>query len=105
VGPSHALERRIGASYGVPHGYTSCVAFASSLKVARYRVPEHRWRKPEEAPGGDPVERVCCLVAGLDVPGSPRDVGVPEEGLEEIAREFGDGKEGVPTILRAAYQR
>lgn len=51
-GPSHALERRIGASYGVPHGYTSCVALASSLSVARYRVPEHRWRKPEEAPAG-----------------------------------------------------
>ena len=71
--------------------------------MARYRVPEHRWRKPEVAPGADPVERVCCLFAGLDVPGRPRDVGVPEEGLEEIARDFGDGKEGVPTILRAAY--
>jgi hypothetical protein len=41
----------------------------------------------------------------LDVPGSLRDVGVPEEDLEEIAREFGDGKEGVPTIQRAAYYR
>jgi hypothetical protein len=39
----------------------------------------------------------------LDVPGSLRDVGVPEEDLEEIAREFGDSKEGVPTIQRAAY--
>ena len=30
MGLSHELGRRIGASYGVPHGYTSCVILAPS---------------------------------------------------------------------------
>jgi maleylacetate reductase len=103
MGLSHALGRRIGASYGVPHGYTSCVILAPSLKTVRYRVHEHRWRTLEEALGGDPAERVSGLVAGLDLPDRLRDVGVPEEDLEGIARDFGDRREDALAILRAAY--
>jgi alcohol dehydrogenase class IV len=103
MGLSHGLGRRIGASYGVPHGYTSCVTLAPSLKVAKQRVPRERWRKLEEAIGGDPAGRVSALVGGLDLPSRLRDVGVPEEELEGIAREFGDGKEDALAILRAAY--
>ena len=103
MGLSHALGRRIGASYGVPHGYTSCVTLAPSLKVTRYRVHEHRWRKLEEALGGDPADRVSGLVAALDLPGRLRDVDVREEDLEEIAREFSDRNEDALAILRAAY--
>ena len=54
MGLSHALGRRIGASYGVPHGYTSCVTLAPSLEVERDSVPEERWRRLEEALGGEP---------------------------------------------------
>ncbi len=103
MGLSHALGRRIGASYGVPHGYTSCVILAPSLRAVRYRVHEHRWRKLEEALGRDPAERVRRLVGGLDLPSRLRDVGVPEEDLEGLAREFGDRKEEALIILRAAY--
>jgi maleylacetate reductase len=103
MGLSHALGRRIGASYGVPHGYTSCVTLAPSLEVAKARVPEDRWRKLEETLGGDPARRVSALVRGLDLPSRLRDVGVPEEDLEEIAREFGDRKEDALAILRDAY--
>ena len=103
MGLSHALGRRIGASYGVPHGYTSCVTLAPSLKAARHRVPEHRWSKLEATLGGDPAERVRGLVAALDLPGRLRDVGVPEEDLEEVAREFGERKDEALAILRAAY--
>ena len=49
-GLSHGLGRRIGASYGVPHGYTSCVTLAPSLEIERSKVPEGRWRRLEEAP-------------------------------------------------------
>ena len=103
MGLSHALGRRIGASYGVPHGYTSCVILAPSLKTVRYGVHEHRWRTLEEALGGDPAERVSGLVAGLDLPDRLRDVGVPEDDLEGIARDFGDRSEDALAILRAAY--
>jgi maleylacetate reductase len=103
MGLSHELGRRIGASYGVAHGYTSCITLAPSLRVARYRVQEDRWRKLEEALGGDSAERVFALVGALDLPSRLRDVGVPEEDLEEIAREFGDRKEDALAILSDAY--
>jgi maleylacetate reductase len=103
MGLSHALGRRIGASYGVPHGYTSCITLAPSLKVASYQVQEHRRRNLEEALGGDPAERVSALVRALDLPSRLRDVGVPEEDLESMAREFDDREEDALTILRNAY--
>jgi maleylacetate reductase len=103
MGLSHALGRRIGASYGVPHGYTSCVTLAPSLEVERSRVSENRWRRLEEALGGDPAERIAVLVQELGLPGRLRDVGVPEEDLEYIARDFGDREQDALAILRAAY--
>ena len=103
MGLSHALGRRIGASYGVPHGYTSCVTLVPSLEVERSRVPEDRWRRLDEALGGDPADRVAALVQELELPGRLRDVGVPEEDLEYIASDFGDRQDDALTILRAAY--
>ena len=103
MGLSHALGRRIGASYGVPHGYTSCVTLAPSLEVERASVPEERWRRLEEPLGGDPAERIAALVQELGLPGRLRDVGVPEEDLKYIARDFGDREEDALSILRAAY--
>jgi maleylacetate reductase len=103
MGLSHGLGRRIGASYGVPHGYTSCLTLAPSLKVARYRVREDRWRKLEEALDGDPAGRVFSLVEELGLPHRLRDVGVPEDDLETIAQDFGNHKEDALVILRNAY--
>lgn len=103
MGLSHALGRRIGASYGVPHGYTSCVTLAPSLEVERDSVPEERWRRLEEALEGDPAKRIAALVQELGLPGRLRDVGVPEEDLKYIARDFGNREEDALAILRAAY--
>jgi alcohol dehydrogenase class IV len=103
MGLSHGLGRRIGASYGVPHGYTSCITLAPSLEVERSKVPEDRWRRLEEALGGDPSERISSLVERLGLPGRLRDVGVPEENLEDIARDFGDQQVDALAILRASY--
>ena len=103
MGLSHALGRRIGASYGVPHGYTSCITLAPSLEVARARIPEDRWLRLEEALGGDPAARIFALVEGLGLPHRLRDVGVPEDHLATIARDFGAGEEDALAILRSAY--
>jgi maleylacetate reductase len=103
MGLSHELGRRIGASYDVPHGYTSCVTLAPSLHVAKDQVLEDRWRELEEALGGDPAGRISALVEGLNLPHRLRDVGVPEEDLETIARDFGDREEAALAILRDAY--
>jgi maleylacetate reductase len=103
MGLSHGLGRRIGASYGVPHGYTSCITLAPSLEVQKSGISEARWRRLEEAIGEDPVGRIAGLVEELGLPGQLRDVGVPEEDLEDIAQDFGEHEEEALSILRAAY--
>jgi maleylacetate reductase len=103
MGLSHELGRRIGASYDVPHGITSCVILAPSLEVLKERIPDERWSGLSAALGGDPPERVSSLVGELALPGSLGEVGVPEEDLESIAGEYGDREEEVLEILKSAY--
>jgi len=101
MGLSHELGRRIGASYEVPHGITSCIILAPSLRVMKMRVQAERWSRLSEALDGDPPERVSSLVEELGLPGRLREVGVSEKDLEEIAKEYGDGE--ALAILKAAY--
>ena len=103
MGLSHELGRRIGASYEVPHGVTSCITLAPSLEAVKDRIPEERWRELSEALGGEPPERVAALVEELELPGSLREVGVPEGDLEAIAGEYGRRGEEARAILETAY--
>lgn len=103
MGLSHELGRRIGASYSVPHGITSCITLSPSLKVIRNEIPEARWSALSEALGGDPATRVAELVWELGMPDRLRDVGVPEEDLESIALEYGQRAEAARGILTRAY--
>ena len=102
MGLSHNLGRRIGASYDVPHGYTSCVTLAPTLEVVGGRVPHDRWEQLTNSLGGEPAQRVAALVEELELPNTLRDVGVPESDIEEIAQEFGDLAEDALEILRRA---
>ena len=103
MGLSHELGRRIGASYEVPHGITSCITLAPSLQVVEERIPEERWSELSQTLGGEPAERVASLVEELGLPGSLREVGVPEGDLESIAGEYGGRTEEARAILEAAY--
>jgi len=103
MGLSHNLGRRIGASYGVPHGYTSCITLAPTLEVVGDRMPHERWGQLASAVGGDPAESVAALVEKLELPNRLSEVGVPEEDLEEIARDFEDMAGEALELLRRAY--
>jgi len=103
MGLSHELGRRIGASYEVPHGITSCITLAPSLRVMKKRVRDDRWHLLYQALGGEPAERVSSLVEELGLPGRLREVGVPEEDLEAIAKEYGERAGEAFAILGAAY--
>ena len=103
MGLSHSLGRRIGASYGVPHGITSCITLAPSLEVMRKEAQGKRWNTLSEALGGDPAKRIAGLVEELGLPNRLRDVGVPEQDLGEISDEFGEDSEKALEILLAAY--
>jgi maleylacetate reductase len=103
MGLSHELGRRIGASYEVPHGITSCITLAPSLRLAKKRVQDLRWNQLSGALGGEPPARVSSLVRELGLPDRLREVGVPEEDLQEIAGEYGDRAGQALAILTAAY--
>ena len=104
MGLSHELGRRIGASYEVPHGITSCITLAPSLEIVKDHIPNERWKTLSDALGGEPPERVASLVEELGLPGSLHEVGVPEDDLEAIAGEYGERAEKALDILKAAYQ-
>jgi maleylacetate reductase len=103
MGLSHELGRRIGASYEVPHGITSCITLAPSLQVMKQRVQDDKWSKLSESLAGEPPEIVSSLVEDLGLPSRLREVGVPEEDLEAIAREYGEEAGEALKILKAAY--
>ena len=103
MGLSHELGRRVGASYSVPHGITSCITLAPSLEAVKEQIPEWRWRGLSDALGGDPPMIVASLVEELGLPGRLREVGVPEGDLESIAAEYGDKAAEARAILESAY--
>ncbi len=103
MGLSHELGRRIGASYEVPHGITSCITLAPTLDRVRGEADPDRWSKLRDALGGDPAEKVAALVADLGLPSRLREFGFPEADLEKIAAEYGDREEDAREVLRAAY--
>jgi maleylacetate reductase len=103
MGLSHDLGRRIGASYEVPHGITSCITLAPTLDRMRGNVDPERWQRLTESLGGDPAEKVASLVAELGLPSRLREFDVPEADLPEIAAEYGEREEDAREILRCAY--
>ncbi len=103
MGLSHALGRRLGASYDVPHGYTSCITLAPTLEVVGDRIPRERREQLTNALGGDPAKRGTSLVEKLELPNRLRDVGVPEGDLDTIAEEFEEQADDAREILRRAW--
>jgi maleylacetate reductase len=103
MGLSHEIGRRVGATYEVPHGVTSCITLAPSLASAKKTTPEARWSALSDALGGDPAGQVAALVGSLGLPDRLRDVGVPEDDIPGISAGFGDRKEEALEILKAAY--
>lgn len=104
MGLSHNLGRRLGASYEIPHGITSCITLAPSLRVMRKTIAPERWKTLSDALGGDPPERVADLVQRLGLPGKLSDFDVPEEELRVISSEFGEDEARAFSILELAYR-
>lgn len=104
MGLSHNLGRRLGASYGIPHGITSCITLGPSLEVMSGGIPPNRWAMLAEALGGEPPERVAQLVRELGLPHKLSEYDVPEGDLEMLAEEFGENEEHALSILELAYR-
>lgn len=96
MGLSHNLGRRIGASYNVPHGITSCITLTHVMRTftpmhtqalariaqALRLVDDNDYSQSAALKAADAVSE---LVRHLGLPQRLRDVGVPESDLHAIA--------------------
>ena len=96
MGLSHNLGRRIGASYDVPHGITSCIilphvmrAFAPIYTQQLARIAQALGLASEYADTTQlalsDANAVSGLIKQLDLPQHLRDVGIDETELSKIA--------------------
>lgn len=117
-GLSHRLGRIIGATYDVPHGVTSAITLAH---VMRYKVETEASRLAPIAHTLNLVDgnasareatlaaadAVAEMVKGLELPFRLRDVGVPQDALEDIATKAADQMSedpvGVLGVVKAAW--
>lgn len=87
TGASHGIGYALGATFGVPHGHTSCVMLPAVLQW-NASVNGERQKALSEAMGAPDrpaSELIKALVAGLDQPTTLRDVGITRDRLDEIA--------------------
>ena len=87
MGASHGIGYVLGAAYGVPHGYTSCVMLPA---VMRWNTSDNAERQALVAaamgrPGDDAGDVLDDLIRGLGLPRSLREVQVGAEHFNEIA--------------------
>ena len=88
TGASHGIGYALGATFGVPHGHTSCVMLPAVLAWNRAVNGERQAELSVAmgAPGKPASDLVKSLIAGLDQPTSLRGVGIKRDDLDEIAR-------------------
>jgi alcohol dehydrogenase class IV len=99
AGLSHTIGKRIGATYDVPHGVTSCIILphvmrykATSDTDASRLAPMARAldvvadRASNREAALAAADAVAGLVRQLELPSRLRDVNVPQDALEDIAR-------------------
>jgi maleylacetate reductase len=87
MGASHGIGYVLGAAYGVPHGYTSCVMLPS---VMRWNIAANAGRQALVAaamgrPGEDAGDALDDFIRGLGMPRSLREVRVGPEHFDKIA--------------------
>jgi maleylacetate reductase len=89
MGASHGIGYVLGAEFGVPHGYTSCVMLPY---VMRWNKSANAERQAEVAaamghPGEDAADVLDRFIRGLGMPRSLGEVNVGPEHFERIAEQ------------------
>jgi maleylacetate reductase len=87
MGASHAIGHVLGGSFGVPHGYTSCVMLPHVLRFNRSaNAKRQQWVSEALGhPGDDAAVVVGELISSLGMPTRLTDVSIGREQFSEIA--------------------
>jgi maleylacetate reductase len=89
MGASHGIGYVLGAEFGVPHGYTSCVMLPS---VMRWNKRDNAERQAQVSaamgnPGEDAGDVLDSFIRGLGLPRSLQDVRIGPEQFDRIAQQ------------------
>jgi maleylacetate reductase len=86
-GASHGIGYVLGATFGVPHGHTSCVMLPAVLtwNAAVNGERQHALSEIMGAPHRPASALIAELIAALDQPGSLRAVGLGRDDLDVVA--------------------
>jgi alcohol dehydrogenase class IV len=85
MGLHHQLAHVLGGTFDLPHAELHALLLPHVLAFDLPAAPRAADRLMR-AFGADPVETVAGLLRGRDVPTALRRLGVPEEGLADVAR-------------------
>ena len=85
LGLGHAMAQALGGRYGVAHGAANALCLPPALRFNQPVVPEEIARFGEALGAADPAVRSeeLARLAGFE---RLRELGVPEEGLDEVAQ-------------------
>jgi maleylacetate reductase len=93
MGASHGIGYVLGAAYGVPHGYTSCVMLPAVMRWNRQENSQYNAERQALVaaamgqPGKDAGDVLDQFIRDLGMPRSLHNVGVGAEHFDEIARQ------------------
>jgi maleylacetate reductase len=84
LGLGHAMAQALGGRYGIAHGAANALCLPPALRFNQPAVPDEIARFGDAIGADDPVGRVeeLARLAGFE---RLRDLGVPEDGLGEVA--------------------
>jgi len=87
MGASHGIGYVLGAAYGVPHGYTSCVMLPAVMRWNRSANAERQALVAAAMgqPGKDAGDTLDAFIRALGMPRSLREVHVGAEHFDAIA--------------------
>ena len=88
MGASHGIGYVLGAEFGVPHGYTSCVMLPSVMRWNKSANAERQTQVAAamEHPNEDAGDVLDAFIRGLGMPRSLREVKVGPEHFDRIAQ-------------------
>lgn len=84
TGPSHALGKRLGASFGIPHGFTSCLVLPAVLDA----LTGPKLTALEQLLGGAPGSVLRAFITRLGLSRRLSDFGVGETQLAAVRSDF-----------------
>lgn len=105
VGIHHRTCHVLGGSYGLPHATSNAVVLPHAIAFNAPAIPEALARIADAMGSRDPAGSIYDLLAGVGLPVSLRDLGLPESVLDDAAVRVVADTPANPRVLDVASVR